>query len=288
MARKRILVLYYVPRNSLKYHHWHDGFTAALERLSMRYDVSMVNIDDCESVQFDEYGMIIVKSGFDWKVDKWIRRLYPESAKRVPVSICVSSIAKPTQQHLEYYDVIFYETEWYRFYAELDRHPQVLHAFGVDVDLMRPRGCQKRYDVLFVGAIRDYKRPLELLKMKGRRIAVGEHTEPGIVQQLKEAGVELRPFVSYADLAALYNMSRRCLVPCTLKGGGERAVLESRACGIEVTVLSDNPKLKELVASPLFDAGYYAQQLAAGIEICSASCKPRLAGNDRNCNAHGN
>lgn len=247
-----------------------------------------MNIDDSDEAQFNEYDMIIVKSGFDWKVDKWIRRQYPASAKRVPVGICVSSIAKPAQEHLDYYDVVFYETEWYRRYAELDRHPRVSHAFGVDVDIMHPRRCKKRYDVLFVGAIREYKRPLELLKMSGRRIAVGEYTDAGIVQQLREGGVELRPFVPYKDLAALYNMSRRCLVPCVLNGGGERAVLESRACGIEVTVLNDNPKLKELVTAPLYDAKYYAQQLAAGIELCSASREPRLAGNDGNCNAHGN
>ena len=37
-------------------------------------------------------------------------------------------------------------------------------------------------------------------------------------------------------------------IPSTVQGGGERAVLEAKACGVVVRVEEDNPKLKELAA----------------------------------------
>ena len=54
-------------------------------------------------------------------------------------------------------------------------------------------------------------------------------------------------------------------IPSTVNGGGERAVLEGRACGIKVTVERDNPKLQELTTSQLYDHVFYADRLAAAI-----------------------
>lgn len=46
-----------------------------------------------------------------------------------------------------------------------------------------------------------------------------------------------------------------------LPEGGERVVLEARQLGVDVQIEGDNPKLKELLSSPVYDHSYYAEQL---------------------------
>lgn len=70
-------------------------------------------------------------------------------------------------------------------------------------------------------------------------------------------------------LAELYRASKLAYIPAELHGGGERALLEARACGIPVQFESDNPKLEELSTSPIYDHHYYAQQLKKGIEYAT-------------------
>ena len=48
-------------------------------------------------------------------------------------------------------------------------------------------------------------------------------------------------------------------------GGGERSLLEARACGTAVEVEEDNPKLIALRDGPMLDHHLYADQLLAGI-----------------------
>jgi hypothetical protein len=55
-------------------------------------------------------------------------------------------------------------------------------------------------------------------------------------------------------------------VGATVEGGGERALFEARACGAEVHMPGDNPKLEQLAAKPVWDHHYYADRLAQGLE----------------------
>ena len=62
--------------------------------------------------------------------------------------------------------------------------------------------------------------------------------------------------------------SKNVYIPASIQGGGERAVLEARACNIKVTIEDDNPKLKELLTSQIYDHHYYSDQLNYGIKKC--------------------
>ena len=57
-----------------------------------------------------------------------------------------------------------------------------------------------------------------------------------------------------------------CYVPCTLHGGGDRCVLEARACGIDVKIENDNEKLKELTECKIFSHIDYAEMIENGIK----------------------
>jgi hypothetical protein len=72
--------------------------------------------------------------------------------------------------------------------------------------------------------------------------------------------------MSTERLARYYQNAKCVYVPADIYGGGERAVLEARASDCIVKIEEDNPKLKELLDSPLWDEHYYAIQLKKGIE----------------------
>jgi hypothetical protein len=69
-------------------------------------------------------------------------------------------------------------------------------------------------------------------------------------------------FASLADQTA-----KAVYVPDDVLGGGERAVLEARSLGVDVVIEEDNPKLAELLDSPIYDHAYYATQLSFGIGL---------------------
>jgi hypothetical protein len=79
------------------------------------------------------------------------------------------------------------------------------------------------------------------------------------------AGVGISGMLYPSKLRNIYNCSDVVYIPADINGGGERAILEARACGRTVEVERDNPKLQELVDGQLFDHHYYAEQLKKGI-----------------------
>ena len=88
-----------------------------------------------------------------------------------------------------------------------------------------------------------------------------------LVSTLKSANVEVRDFLEYDDLSKFYNKSKLCYIPCQTHGGGERAVLEARSCGINVEIENDNDKLKELLTSPIYSSEYYSEQIEKGLML---------------------
>ncbi len=174
------------------------------------------------------------------------------------------------------YDIIFYETEWSKKWL-LDQNvtTKLLHAFGVNKEIYRPLAFPQRiWTYITVGAFSNWKRQEKMLDKLGTRLAVGEiqmgnlEESANIALNLLVNGVAVSGMVKPEKLAELYNCSVRCYIPAELIGGGERAVLEARACGTEVEVEDDNPKLKELTQSLVWDQDYYASQLKEGILSC--------------------
>lgn len=90
----------------------------------------------------------------------------------------------------------------------------------------------------------------------------------GIINGLLYDGVMVSDMITPENLADLYRASVLCYIPADLMGGGERAILEARACGIEVECENDNPKLKELCTGQIPDEYEYATALKKGILSC--------------------
>jgi hypothetical protein len=89
-----------------------------------------------------------------------------------------------------------------------------------------------------------------------------------IIDALLNGGVMVATEAAPETLLKYYNNSINVYLPALTIGGGERSLLEARACGCNVEVELDNPKLQELLTCPIWDHRYYADQLKKGILSC--------------------
>ena len=252
-------LLYSVPDTTIKYSRWRDGFTKAIFILQKTFNIDMINSFDNPKINFNQYTFVFFKEGFNGHIyQKYKSQLVKNNILGLFIS---SSNTIPNDAELNIYDILFYETKWYYNYACLNRHSNTYHAFGVDNEIMKPYIQEKIYDVIFVGNIINYKRPLKILDLPGKKICLGFQGDKLIIKKLLENDVEIVEFVEYNKLADYYNKSKLCYVPCSIHGGGERAVLEARSCGIPVKIEDDNPKLKELCESEIYSSIYYSKQI---------------------------
>ncbi len=127
---------------------------------------------------------------------------------------------------------------------------------------------------LSVGAFAKWKRHDKIKNKEGRRFVLGEIQKDNmlesmeIITDLLKNKIGVIPQQNSQDLNLIYNNTVTVYIPADIYGGGERAVLEARSCGCDVIVEDDNPKLQELLKSPLWDEVYYSNQLKKGVESC--------------------
>lgn len=271
----RINVIHALPRVSSAYGKDFDGFTAALDVIAEDHDVRWLNVHPAnpdwaeQAAHIAEADFVLVRSDWGWYPDQIAaRRLYKSA---VPCGLVIAgSHEPPSLVQARRYDVLFYETPWYRQF--INQELFAIEAFGVDARFMLDAGCARDIDWLMVGRLADFKRPLRLLEKTGHRVAVGDFAASSvdIRAQLSDDGVQLVDHVVPQDLADLYNRAQNVLVPCELQGGGERAVIEGRACGCAIEVADDNPKLQSLLTAELRDHHQYAALLLAGISAVMA------------------
>lgn len=241
---------------------WKDGLYMAIERLRQHYTIDIINLRNNELIK-NNYDFALGWGAFESPVDTYLQSL---NMKR---GLCIGGVVEPSKQS---YNVVFYETNWFEpFIKDFNR----VHAFGINETIFKPLPVGlKLWDHISVGAFASWKR-LHLTALKeGNNLVIGEIQKDNleesmpIAEYLVEHGVSVMGMRDAYTLAVLYNLSRKAYIPATVYGGGERAVLEARACGIGVEVESDNPKLQELTTSPIYDSIYYANQLKKGIDQC--------------------
>lgn len=269
--RVRIQVVHALPRVSSAFGQDHDGFSAAIEVIGQRHDVDWVNVhpanpDDREQrSRLGSADFVLVRSDWGWYPDAIAGPILARGA--VPCGLLIAgSHPPPSPTQALRYDVLFYESPWYAQF--LPSRPTALCGIGVDARVMVDQGLERDIDWLMVGRLAEFKRPLRLLEKTGRRVVVGDlaTADPAIRHALAADGVELLDHRGQPELAVLYNRAKRVLVPCELQGGGERAVLEGRACGCEIEIAADNPKLASLVSGALMTHTEYAGVLLEGID----------------------
>lgn len=265
---KSIAIIYYIPEtNYSKYNNWLDGFTSAIDVLSIEYKISWINLsDEKPKVEvLNKFDFLIVKSCWDWIVDNYIRSL---NGLTVPKGLAISCSRLPINMDSIYsYDVLWYETNWYRQF--IIEHPRAFHAFGIITEIFKNKNYNKIYDVLSIGQLASYKRHEKIANIKGqKKIVIGDsNTKEGekIKSFLVENNIEVLDFIDQESLSDYINKSKLVYIPASINGGGERAVLEARSCNAKILIEKDNPKLQDLLRSEIWDHNYYAKKLKEGI-----------------------
>lgn len=268
----RILFVYDLENEEM----WHDGLKAAIDLLENDARVSRLdrlNLQKSESYNEGSYDFVLGWGGFNSKVDNFLQRKH--SLDPVRKGLCLGGYGSVSKS-IKTYETIFYECEWARKWIEENHEdvPVLIHAFGVNdtIFFKNNRGKDKKvYDYLSVGSYSYWKRFPLLLKKQGLRMVVGQIQKNNlsesfdILYDLVSQGVIVSDAVHPETLAMLYRQSKVVYMPCLEIGGGERGLLEARACGTAVEIEPDNQKLKELLTCPIWDSKYYAGQLKKGI-----------------------
>lgn len=259
---------------------WKDGLWAALNLLEKR-GVEITKVNLFEKPDFvdltptnNEQWFVLGWGAFNSKVDQVLQA--PNRFLGMKKGLCIAGNSFPPIGQ-DKYDVLFYETEWYL--PQIQHHKNVFRAFGINSDIYQPIvDSVPIWDWTTVGAFALWKRQSLLKNKGGYRLAIGEIQKGNmqesidIIGDLILDGVAISDMVDPEVLARIYNSSERIYIPADINGGGERAVLEARACGKQVVVEEDNPKLKELTTwterGRVPDHFWYADQLLKGIMSC--------------------
>jgi len=253
---------------------WMDGLSAALDILSTDFEIVKNNLNDASSYINNNGGLIgdedfvLGWGAFGSKVDNYMQQL-----SEYKKGLCIAGNAQPPKGANKY-DVLFYETKWYR--PQINFHPNIIHAFGVNTDIFFPSDMSIiLFDYLGVGSFSNWKRWEKMKGKRGVRMVIGEYQKENedeslsIVKDLLRYGVMVSDMINPIDLSRFYSSSRTVYMPSDIYGGGERTVLEARSCGCNVEIEPDNPKLKELLNwNPIPDHIWYAKQLKKGILSC--------------------
>lgn len=262
-VKQKLLFVYDTAHDNI----WRDGLWAALELLKEDFNIEKINLRTSDPHEF-EADFVLGWGAFNSSVDKILQSLPID----IPKGLCVGGTAT-SPWGAENYNVLFYETPFYE--TTIANHPNKVHAFGVNTDIYKPiTKTRKIWDWITVGSFSLWKRQLKLADKPGIKIAIGEIQKDNyqesldIIANLLMKGVAVSDMVDPEILANMYRASKFVYIPANIHGGGERAVLEARACGIPVEVEYDNPKLESLLVTPVWDHKYYRDQLRKGILSC--------------------
>lgn len=246
--------------------YWLDGLWAALKELENDFVIQKYNLgNESPPEHLISPDFILGWGAFNSSVDIFLQK------RKQKKGLCIAGNTFPPIG-ANNYDVLFYETKWYR--PQINFHKNIVQAFGVNIDIyFKPDiSCPVVWDYIGVGALAYWKRWEKMKDKKGTRLVIGEyqvdneHESLAIVSDLLKHEIMISPLLSPFDLANIYNWSRTLYIPADINGGGERAILEARACGLEVEIEDDNPKLLEVKNwDPIPDHHFYAKQLKKGI-----------------------
>lgn len=153
--------------------YWMDGLWAALRLLEEDFTLTMINLQDTD-VEWDvwqkDWDFILGWGAFGSPVDQEMQKIKNKKG------LCIAGNATlPTGA--DNYDVLFYETKWYR--PQINFHKNIVHAFGVNTDIFfKPNITMPIiWDYIGVGAFASWKRWDKMLQKKGNRLVVGEVQE---------------------------------------------------------------------------------------------------------------
>lgn len=272
----RILFVY----DLIKEHdiYWRDGLYEALNLLKKDYEIKTLNLAVGGEYQ-PECDLVLGWGSLNSKVVHFILSTFNHSKVNFGLCFGGGTVSLPTGKE---FDVIFAESKVDLDYFKSQGYNS-FQAFGTNTKFFKPDPLQpKIIDALYPASFALWKHQeifSDICERNGwRGLAVGyfqpnntRETE-SLTNYCRAKGVAVADWVPSSALVGLYNMSKRVVITADWDGGGQRTVLEAKACDVPVEVYSHSPKLLELkdltradVLSNWSEASY-AERLKEGIE----------------------
>lgn len=256
----KILFVYYHQNPE----YWKDGLWWSINEMSKTHDVTWLNLAlPYEGVTTQDYDFVLGWGAFGSPADKFLQGMIG-----LPKGLCLGGNVVPVPVYASNYQIIFYETDWVKE-NYLKGLNNLVKAFGVNTAIFKPLKLEKIWDYLSVGSF-SYWKHLEKMKGKlGLRLCIGEVQKDNLVESMDIISdlitndIAVSGMIGPEKLNLIYNLSKTVYVPADINGGGERTVLEARACGCKVEV--ENPKLKELTKCDLPNENVYFNCLTSAI-----------------------
>ena len=135
------LIAFSIPANAPLAPNYDAG---AMQLLRRDFSVSMINVEPAEPggdlsdmrIKIPEWDFILGWGAFGSPTDAVMQHLF-RAGHRSPRGLCIGGNAVPPPDNVgEIYDVLFYETEWYRPFIE--HHRRIRRAFGINTNIYRP------------------------------------------------------------------------------------------------------------------------------------------------------
>lgn len=259
----KILFVYYHKNPE----YWKDGLWWSINELSKKEKVTWINLAyEYDGVDIKEFDFILGWGAFGSPTDLFMRGMIGKKK-----GLCLGGNATPVPISANNYDVIFYETDWIKNNYLKDVKTKLVKAFGVNTDIYSYLDdMPKIWDYLSVGSFSYWKHHDKIKDKIGTRLCIGEVQKDNlpesmdIISDLVTNDIAVSGMVEPEKLNLIYNLSETVYIPADINGGGERAVLEARACGCKVEI-EDNPKLKELLEGDLPNENDYFNSLYSAI-----------------------
>jgi len=279
--------------------NWQDGLWAALQELGKDWEVRIfVPYGDAQvrvgAVDIEQYPRPsqVLEAAKDWGPDA----VLAWGGLDRPLHAAVRQLGKPTalcfaggitkHPNLDCFDLIFVETD---YHIDRIKHPNIRKAFGVNTDIFRPTQWQQpHFMAIMPAAFARYKRYdlfAQAFGTEGLAIGQVQTQRDGSVWEGNEChevclkyGVAVIPRITpYYMMPFMYGLAQATVLTSLTYGGGDRAVLESLACGKPVVVCADNEKLKLIAPEWATVAAPEYLAIRVATEQAIAEARPKAA-----------
>lgn len=230
--------------------HWKDGLYAAMQILEKEYDVEY-----CEPWD-NMTGDVILY----WEAPITIRG---QSAHHY-----MNVMAKPQKKILLFAGGPI-KKEWVKGFNMVCVESKVnldecivlgilaVTAFGINDEIFKMNPMNKIYDGIHHGTCASWKRQELVGEALGdKALIVGREQDSDRMpfELARKYGATVIPEQPYEKVCDFINQSHVMVQTANAEGGGQRATLESMACGVPVVCMTDSPKNREYVEESGFGA----------------------------------
>lgn len=230
-----------------RYGQWQDGLYAAMKLLEQEHEVKYFDFPLKDIHEFKPDVVLyweapVTNKGRD--AENWF------SVCALPYKKALLFAGGPLKAiDVKNFDLVFVES----FINEEDCEREGIpykRAFGVNTQIMQPMDMEKKYDAMLQATSASWKRQWLMAEAFGNKsLLCGrfQETDPSPFDRSKKLGATVLLEQPAEEVAKLINSSHCVCNTSEYMGGGQRATLESLACGVPVICMSDSPKNREYI-----------------------------------------